>query len=140
MHYKCGSCDLMTISSCSYHLMQNCWKGFASDRSHFEKILSVLDNYLTRLRRPDSVYNSDTESDEDAESNHQRQNSGKPPARTPSIRSGECIYSGTSDKGPSEKRTASLERTVHNVIFRPLGIGQPLSIYTQWKWLVPKCP
>ncbi len=24
-------------------------------------------------------------------------------------------YSGNSDKGPSEKRTASLERTVHNV-------------------------
>ncbi len=54
-------------------------------------------------------------------------------------------YSGTSDKGSSEKRIPSLERTVRNV---PI-LSFPIAIQTsekrttslqQTKWLVPKCP
>lgn len=68
--------------------MQNCWKRYASDRPHFEVILKILNNYLNRLKRSDSFYYSDSESDEELENNVQRQGSGKLPARTPSIREG----------------------------------------------------
>ena len=73
---------------CSYHMMQQCWRRYASDRPHFEHIVNVLTTFLDRLKRPDSIYNSDSESDDDPEGNHARHGSGKLPARTPSIRSG----------------------------------------------------
>lgn len=72
----------------SYHLMQNCWKRYTSDRPHFELILNTLTSYMDRLKRPDSVYYSDSETDDEGENNVQRQGSGKLPSRTPSIREG----------------------------------------------------
>ena len=69
--------------------MQNCWKRYSSERIHFEKIVEVLTNFLDRLKRPDSVYYSDSDSDEGGDNLH-RQSSGKTPTRTPSIRSGKC--------------------------------------------------
>ena len=65
--------------------MQSCWKRYSSDRPHFDKILTILNNYLDRLKRPDSVYYSESDSDEEGEN---YTGSGKPPTRTPSIREG----------------------------------------------------
>lgn len=71
--------------------MQNCWKRYTSDRPHFELILNTLNTYMDRLKRPDSVYYSDSETDEEGENHVQRQGSGKLPSRTPSIREGESM-------------------------------------------------
>ena len=71
--------------------MQGCWKRYSSDRPHFGQILSTLNSYLDRLKRPDSVYYSDSESEEEGENNVQRQGSSKLPSRTPSIREGQLI-------------------------------------------------
>jgi len=73
-------------------MMQQCWRRYASDRPHFDHIVNTLTAFLDRLKRPDSIYNSDSESDEDPEGNHMRHGSGKLPARTPSIRSGKGTY------------------------------------------------
>ncbi len=70
--------------------MQNCWKRFTSDRPHFDAIQNILSTYMDRLKRPDSVYYSDSETDEETE-NVQRQGSGKLPARTPSLREGKDV-------------------------------------------------
>jgi hypothetical protein len=70
--------------------MQNCWKRYTTDRPHFEQILNTLNSYMDRLKRPDSVYYSDSDTDEEGESNIQREGSSKQrtPTRTPSIREG----------------------------------------------------
>ncbi len=75
----------------SSHMMQGCWKRYSSDRPHFEQILTILATFMDRLKRPDSVYYSESESEDEVESNNvaQRQGSGKLPSRTPSIREGE---------------------------------------------------
>ena len=74
----------------SYHLMQNCWKPYGSDRQHFQQIMTTLTNFMEHLnRRPDSVYYGNNDSDsEDGGEQLQRQSSGKTPARTPSFRNG----------------------------------------------------
>ncbi len=77
---------------CSYHLMQNCWKRYASDRPHFDDaIVPLLTNFLDRIKRPDSVYHSDSDSDPEEEPNLRRTSSGKPPSRTPSFKSGKPL-------------------------------------------------
>lgn len=68
----------------SYHLMQSCWKRYSSERPHFDQIVTILTNFLARVKRPGSGYYSDSDS-EDGEANAQP---GKLPSRTPSIRSG----------------------------------------------------
>ena len=80
------------LLSHSYHLMQSCWKRYSSDRPHFEQILNILTTFMDRLKRPDSVYYSESESEDEVESNNvaQRQGSGKVPSRTPSLREGEA--------------------------------------------------
>lgn len=80
----------------SYHLMQSCWKRYSSERPHFDQVVTILTNFLGRIKRPGSMYYSDSDSDE-GESNLQRQSSGKLPSRTPSIRSGiteplDCVH------------------------------------------------
>ena len=67
--------------------MQSCWKRYSSERPHFDQIVNIVSNFLGRIKRPGSIYYSDSESD-DGEYNLQRQPSGKMPSRTPSIRSG----------------------------------------------------
>lgn len=74
--------------------MQNCWKRYASERPHFDLIVTILTTFLDRIKRPDSVYYSDSESDTEGDSNLHRQSSGKTPTRTPSIRSGTYSVSG----------------------------------------------
>lgn len=88
-------CILVMVSaliySFRYHLMQSCWKRYSSERPHFDQIVTVVTDFLGRVRRPGSMYYSDSDSDE-GDSNLQRQPSGKLPSRTPSIRSGIVKY------------------------------------------------
>lgn len=71
--------------------MQSCWKRYSSERPHFDQIVTVVSDFLGRVKRPGSMYYSDSDSDE-GDSNLQRQPSGKLPSRTPSIRSGIVKY------------------------------------------------
>ncbi len=65
-----------------YHLMQNCWKKYASERPHFNETCTILSNFLEHLnRRPESMYESSDE-DEDGKGSSR-------PSRQASIRSGE---------------------------------------------------
>lgn len=69
----------------SYHLMQNCWKRYSSERPHFQQIVTTLTNFLDHLNKRDSVY---YDSDSDEAPDLARQGSGKGPSRTGSFRSG----------------------------------------------------
>jgi len=68
-----------------YHLMQNCWKRYSSERPHFQQIVTTLTNFLDHLNKRDSVY---YDSDSDEAPDFARQGSGKGPSRTGSFRSG----------------------------------------------------
>ena len=71
--------------------MQSCWKRYSSERPHFDQIVTILTNFLARVKRPGSGYYSDSDS-EDGEATTQP---GKLPSRTPSIRSGTYITTFT---------------------------------------------
>ena len=58
----------------SYHLMQNCWKRYSSERPHFQQIVTTLTKFLDHLNECDSVYH---DSDSDEAPDFARQGSGK---------------------------------------------------------------
>ncbi|XP_064404176.1 proto-oncogene tyrosine-protein kinase ROS-like isoform X2 [Halichondria panicea] len=101
-----------------YHLMQNCWKRYSSDRPHFDSIVPLLTNFLDRIKRPDSVYHSDSESEPEEEPNLRRTSSGKPPSRTPSFKSGfmNLARSGSVKLRNSFRRHGSIHKREENNI------------------------
>lgn len=85
MKFEDSNAEFAPFPFHSYHLMQNCWKRYSSERPHFQQIVTTLTNFLDHLNKRDSVY---YDSDSDEAPDFTRQGSGKGPSRTGSFRSG----------------------------------------------------